>query len=197
MSPVQQRALERRTLIVRTAVELVAEVGYHQASFAKIVERGGLSSPRLISYHFSTREALMSEALAYVVEQAQKFMHPRIAAAATSQEKLAAYIRSNLEFLAADRVCAIAALQLVANLPRVEGEESQGDASVQLLEQLFTEAQASGEMRGFNVTVMAVSLRAAIDAAVAEAAGAPETLGRYAEELVDIFWRATALEARS
>ncbi|WP_030013597.1 TetR/AcrR family transcriptional regulator [Curtobacterium sp. S6] len=195
MPPTQQRAVERRTHIIATAVDVVAEVGYHQASFAKIVERGGLSSPRLISYHFTNREALMTEALAYVVEQAQAHMHPRIAAAMTVQEKLAAYILGNLDFLETNPTCAIAAVQIVANLPRAEGDQTQGDTSVRLLEQLFTDGQAAGEMRHFDNRVMAVTLRAAIDAAATGIDRA--NLAHHAEELVEIFRLATTVEVQS
>jgi AcrR family transcriptional regulator len=43
----------RRREIVAATIDTVAALGYRSASFAKIAERSGLSSTRLISYHFA------------------------------------------------------------------------------------------------------------------------------------------------
>ncbi|MEP7024912.1 MAG: TetR family transcriptional regulator, partial [Actinomycetota bacterium] len=46
-------AMARRSQIVTATIDVIAEVGFGQASFARIAERAGLSSTRLISYHFA------------------------------------------------------------------------------------------------------------------------------------------------
>ncbi|TDD47082.1 TetR family transcriptional regulator [Nonomuraea terrae] len=46
----------RRAQIVGATIATIAELGYHQASFARIAERANLSSTRLISYHFDHKD---------------------------------------------------------------------------------------------------------------------------------------------
>ncbi|MFD1718555.1 TetR/AcrR family transcriptional regulator [Georgenia deserti] len=52
-------ATARRTQIIAATIEVVAEVGYARTTFARIARRGGLSSTRLISYHFASKAELM------------------------------------------------------------------------------------------------------------------------------------------
>ena len=183
---------DKRTRILEVTIDLVAEFGYHGVSFAKITKRAGLSSTRLVSYHFDSREALMREALAHVVDRAQSVMRPRIDEAPAARDRLAAYIRSNLDFLANWPAGARAAVEIVRNLPQPDDRPAQADASAVLLEQFFRTAQESGEMRQFDPTVMAIALRAAIDAAALRSAEGLGELSQYADEVVEIFERATS-----
>ena len=49
----------RRAQIVAATMQVIAEDGLAQASFARIAERAGLSSTRLISYHFAGKDELI------------------------------------------------------------------------------------------------------------------------------------------
>jgi hypothetical protein len=89
-----------------------------------------------------------------------------------------------------------AAVEILANLPAQAGQREFADAAVAVLEQLFTAAQEAGEMRPFDPVAMAVSVRAAIDAAATRSVTHPVDLRQYAGELVELFDRATATEAR-
>ncbi|MBB5912758.1 AcrR family transcriptional regulator [Nocardia transvalensis] len=193
MQVTRRAAPDRREQLLRATVEVLAELGYERTSFARIVEHARMSSTRLISYHFESKDALMAEALEYVVRRAGVFMRRRIDEADGGPAKLAAYIRGNLEFLAAEPACAQAAVAIVSHLRTRPGAAQQNDVSVALLEASFVAAQAAGEMRRFDPTVMAVSVRAAIDAAVGRMVSGDVDLGRYAEELVDIFDAATRM----
>ncbi|WP_169334756.1 TetR/AcrR family transcriptional regulator [Nocardia thailandica] len=191
MQVTQREVPDRRELLLRATVEVVAERGYEAASFARIVEHARMSSTRLISYHFASREALMAEALALIVREAAAFLRDGIDRAVGSRAKLAAYLRGNLEFIAAEPVYARAAVEIVAHQRARPGEVEQNDVSVALLEASFVAAQAAGEMRRFDPAVMAASVRAAIDAAVPRIARGDIDAGRYADELVDLFDAAT------
>ncbi|MCX4761679.1 TetR/AcrR family transcriptional regulator [Streptomyces sp. NBC_01275] len=57
MSP-RTRSQERRTEIVRAALEVIAERGYRGASLAAVAERVGLTQQGLL-HHFPTKEALL------------------------------------------------------------------------------------------------------------------------------------------
>ncbi|MEV0675485.1 TetR/AcrR family transcriptional regulator [Actinosynnema sp. NPDC050436] len=55
----------RRAQIVQSTIEVLAEQGYGAASFARIAQRASIS-PGLITYHFQTKDALISAVLATV-----------------------------------------------------------------------------------------------------------------------------------
>jgi AcrR family transcriptional regulator len=184
----------RRAQIVAAAIETIAELGYARASYAQIAKRAGLSSTGLISYHFAGKDELIDEVVAEVVAAGQAFMLPRIEAA---PDKLRAYIESNLEFMATHRAHIAAVVQVFNALPRdVEGQPTpyaaRHERGVVQLEGLLREGQRSGELRRFSTRVMAVTIRAAIDAVAYRVASEPNLdVGAYARELVRLFDRAT------
>ena len=188
------RAAGRRAEIIRATIAVIAERGYSATSFARIIEHAGLSSTRLVSYHFESREALMRATLEQIVAEAAGVMQPLMAAESTARGQLAAYIRGNLGFLADRPAHARAAVEIVANLPASPGVPASDDTSVNLLVAHFSTAQAAGEMRSFDPHVMAVTVRAAIDAAVIRAGNTDTDLSAWAEELVTTFDRAVAGE---
>jgi AcrR family transcriptional regulator len=192
----QERAAGRRDEIIRATIAVLAERGYSATSFARIVEHAGISSTRLVSYHFESREALMRATLEHVVAEAAAVMQPLMAQETTARGQLAAYIRGNLGFLAERPAHARAAVEIVANLPAPQDLPDSGDASVNLLVAHFSTAQAAGEMRAFDPQVMAVTVRAAIDAAVIRAGNTDVDLSAWAEELVSTFDRAVTSEEK-
>jgi AcrR family transcriptional regulator len=176
---------QRREEIVVAAVRVVAREGYHGLSFVKVVREAGLSSTRLISYHFGTRDELLQQAFAHVLARAVEFMEPRIAAEETARGKIRAYIASNLQFLAEDLTYARAAVELAANLPATGDSGGPGR-----LEFRFRAGQRSGELRPFDPHVMAVALRGAIDAAVIDIVTHGTDSTRVTADLTELFDRA-------
>jgi len=183
---------DRKTQIMEATIAALAEHGYEGTTFARIVASAGLSSTRLITYHFETKQDLLVAALQHIGRAAQAVMVPQLEAQRTARGKLSAYLRSNLGFLAENPAYARAAVQIARHLP-VENPEADlgGDLPVVLLAQLFTTGQASGELRTFDPVVMAVTVRAAVDSAVDRVAqGGRTDLTAYAEELCALFDRA-------
>ncbi|MBM0275911.1 TetR/AcrR family transcriptional regulator [Micromonospora tarensis] len=191
--------VDRKTRILEAVVELLAERGYPGATFARIVETAGLSSTRLITYHYDTKQELVAAALRHIGARAQQFMVPAIEAESSARGKLAAYLRSNLRFLAERPAYARAAVEIARNLPREStGADLGEDVPVVLLAQLFVAGQEAGELRRFDPVVMAVTVRAAVDAAVDRfARDDGMDLAAYAEELCAIFDRAIAVRPAS
>ncbi|MFG1841707.1 TetR/AcrR family transcriptional regulator [Micromonospora sp. NPDC049175] len=191
--------LDRKTRILEAVVELLAEHGYAGATFARIVETARLSSTRLITYHYDTKQELVAAALRHIGERAQQFMVPAIEAEASARGKLAAYLRSNFRFLGERPAYARAAVEIARNLPRdTTDADLREDVPVVLLAQLFVSGQESGELRRFDPVVMAVTVRAAVDAAVERfARGDGMDLAAYAEELCAIFDRAVTVDPTS
>src|SRR4051794_29986860 len=89
----------RRAQIMRAAIDTIAEVGYVKASFARITETAGLSSPRMISYHFANKDDLIHEILVHVFTAGAAFISERVEAESTATGKLRAYVEANLQFL--------------------------------------------------------------------------------------------------
>ena len=88
----------RRAQIVEAAIDTVAEVGYANASLARIAVRLGISKG-VISYHFAGKDDLIAEIVTQVLQHARAYMQPRVEAQTTGPEMLRAYIESNLEFI--------------------------------------------------------------------------------------------------
>lgn len=169
------------------AVRVIAREGSHGLSFAKIVREAGLSSTRLISYHFGTREILLEQTLAHILTRAAEFMGPRIAAKTSIREKVTAYILANFEFLARNLDYARAVTDLATTVPT---GGPPGTDAISLLEEAFRTGQGTGELRPFNVHVMAIALRGAIDASVVDLGADADAAARAASEIADAFDRA-------
>lgn len=191
----------RRAQIIAAAIEVLAELGYGQTTFARIAERAGISSTRLISYHFAGKDELIQAAAEEAMGAAVAFMQPRIRAADGHWDRVAAYITSNLEFMR-DRPGHIRAIVEIANNARagdgrpyaLEGPVS----AVALLEQEFHDGQDDGAYLAFDPHVMAITLRAAIDNVAVQYSLDPGLdLDHVAAELVTLFGRAIRKDTSS
>ena len=183
----------RRAQIVTAAIDTIAELGSGNASFARIAKRAGISSTRLISYHFDDKAELVRAVAGAVLGEAAEFMRKRMSAAGTRAELLAAYIESNLEFIAEHPTAIRAVIEIAANARSDDGTPIAPVAEdpIGRLSTMFREGQAAGEFRAFDPVVMAVTVRSAIDAAATRAELDPYA---YATELVELFARATRKE---
>jgi AcrR family transcriptional regulator len=179
----------RRTQIVRAAIETIADIGYEKASFARITERAGLSSPRMISYHFADKNDLLRQIVLEVFGMAAERMTPAIDAETTMAGKLRAYLESNLRFLRDHPVEITALTEIGPHLRGSNGEEytstSSQDHSVTGLVEILADGQRTGEFRDFDARSMAVLIRASIDAAAQRVRdGSDVDLDTYAREVV-------------
>jgi AcrR family transcriptional regulator len=200
----RQRARERtftetarRAQIVAATIATIADVGYAQASFAQIARRAGLSSTGLISYHFASKDELIEQVVDEVVTAGQAFMSPRIEAAVGPRAKLRAYLESNIDFMASHRAHIVAVAEIFSALPRERGGQPAPYAAwhergITQLQELLRQGQRAGEFGRFATRVMAVTIRAAIDAVGYQLAADPDLdLRANARELAALFDRAT------
>ena len=93
----------RRAQIVAAAIETIADVGYANASFARIARRAGLSSTGLISYHFAGKSDLMAQVAQETFAAIGEHMAARMSGASGPAQALEAYIRGITEFIAGHR----------------------------------------------------------------------------------------------
>jgi AcrR family transcriptional regulator len=183
----------RRAQIVQAAIDTIADLGYANASYAQIAKRAGLSSTGLISYHFRSKDELIEQVVAEVVAAGQAYQAPRVDAADGARSKLRVYIESNIEFMATHPAHITAVAYVLAALPRERSGQPAPYADlhergIALLERYMRQGQRSRELRRFDTRVMALAIRAAIDAIAYEIATGPELdLSVSARELGQLF----------
>jgi len=184
------------------AIDTIAELGYGQASLARIAEAAG-TSKGVIIYHFGGRDELIKELLEELIARAATYMRPRIEAEKTGAGMLRAFIESNLVFLAENRNHVLATVEIALNARAADGSRVFGprfnDAAVASMQGLLSTFQEAGEFRAdFDPQVMAMAIRAAIDAMAPRLARDPGLdVGHYAREIADLFVRATRAEDSS
>ena len=186
----------RRAQIVDAAITTIAEVGLNQASFARIAERAGLSSTRLISYHFAGKDDLMEAVVDEVFSTAGQYIAPYVLAEPTPSAKLRGFIRGSARFYTEYRRHVVAVRDVWANFRRPDGTQRFGmethEPEFEVVSQIFREGQARGEFREFDPRVMAITLRQALDGLATFVATDPELdVDAYTGELVALFDRAT------
>jgi len=186
----------RRAQIVAAAIDTIAELGYGQASLARIAETAG-TSKGVIIYHFGGKDELIRELVAGLVARGVAYMEPQVDAEPTGAGKLRAYIESNLAFMGENRNHMVAIFEIALNARAADGSRlydvSVQDAGVAALEQLLAYFQGTGDFRaGFDPHVMAMAIRAAINAVPAQLARDPGLdVAHHAREIADMFHIAT------
>ncbi|MCO5972476.1 TetR/AcrR family transcriptional regulator, partial [Actinoallomurus soli] len=185
MTTRQAATAARKEQITRAAIALLAERGHQATTFEAICREAGLSSKRLITYHFSSKDELLAAVADQVVADAEAYMRPALDATTGARELLAALIRANVAFIA-DNAPQVRALQQIFLNGGLGDWQRHHIDSVNRLAGLFADGQRTGAFRSFDPQVMAAALRASIDS-VSPLLSAGLTPGRCADELVEIF----------
>jgi len=182
---------KRRAQIIAATIALVADEGYAQASFARIAERAGLSSTRLISYHFAGKAELVAAVVEHVVTALGDAVGARVRQERSSAGRLRAYIEGVVEFTDAHRTEMRTLLQILlagAFPPGPALDHAVPGHVVAILRQ----GQADGEFRDFDPTVMALAVQRSVDALPFVLQGDPDLdCTAFAAELVTLFALAT------
>jgi AcrR family transcriptional regulator len=181
----------RRSEIVAATIEVVADRGYRQASFAAITQHAGLSSSRLISYHFAGKDELVGAVVEHVLAAIGAAVGARVRAERTAAGQLRAYIEGVVDFTAQHRAEMRALLQilLAGALPAGTGADEPVPSHV---EAILRRGQADGEFRSFDPRVMALAVQRSVEALpfALEADPALDTAA-FTRELVTLFSLAT------
>ena len=209
-------ATVRRTQIVAATIEVIAEEGLAQATFARIRQRAGLSSTRLISYHFAGKDDLIAAVVEDVLDRIAHHVGQRIEAAESAAETAAetaagarnatailrAYIEGSVSFIDTHRAPMQALLQIVlaaAGLPATTGAKAVPGprASQGPLEGLLRHGQATGEFRSFDATAVGSAIQRAIEGLPHLLAAEPDLdCDNYASELVELYLRGIRADQR-
>jgi TetR/AcrR family transcriptional regulator, fatty acid metabolism regulator protein len=191
----------RRAQIIECATQTIAELGYAQASLAKIAKRAGISAG-VISYYFNGKDDLIAEVAAHVFAVGETFIRARVPTDDSAAVTLRAFIEASVAYIAAYPTNVTAVMNIVRagrtdqGAPRYDPivGQSRRDAITNIL----AWGQREGEFRAFSIPVMMVTLIEALDAAPSELAADPQLdLVAYSHELAELFDRATRKDAPS
>jgi AcrR family transcriptional regulator len=189
----------RRAQIVQAAIETIAEVGYARTSLARIGAKIGISKG-LIGYHFAGKDEVIKQVVTEIIDEGKAYMTPRILAEAPGPDMLRVYIESNLGFMREHPHYMVAIVEIRRNGVTADGDAKfYGDANMNEfsgeLDSLLSMIQESGGLRSdFDPKVMALALRASIDAVAGRLAHDPDLdIDHYASEIAQIFDLATRI----
>lgn len=192
----------RRAQIVAGAIEVLAGAGYPQTSLAKIAEHVGVAKSAVL-YHFTSKTEVIESVMLEVFTRAATIIVPAVHAESTALARLTAYIRANIEFVASNRVAAIALLEIITGYRNQDGlrfdQAAAGAAppaefAAMDPEAIFTDGVATGEFESVSPRFMKNALRAALDGAVWELGRDPDyDATGYGEQLVDMFTKAVGV----
>lgn len=185
----------RRTQIVAAAIAVIAEVGYPRTSFARIAEHAGLSSTRLISYHFAGKQDLNAAIVAHVLDAIGRAVGARVRAETTAAGMLRAYLEGTVDFIAHHRAPMKALAELLLNGGMTYGP-AEDAAVVSHVEQILRLGQERGEFRAFDPRVLATTVQRSVDGLPFLLDAVPDLdTEAYAAELVTLFTLGTRRES--
>lgn len=180
-------ATERRAQIVDAAVVTLAELGYQRASFVEIAKRAGLSSTRLISYHFDGRAELMTQVGSHVIGGLGHAVETRLRAAESPAAAVRAYIESNLAYMDTHRV-EMAALTALLFAGALTVSSEQAGAGIDALTGILEAARRVGQLRDVDSTIAATIVQRAVEAVPLLLRDHPDAdLTRHSRELTAFF----------
>ncbi|MCF6390173.1 TetR/AcrR family transcriptional regulator [Mycobacterium sp. MBM] len=188
----------RRSQIVAAAIEVIAEVGFAQASIRKIADRVGIAMSAVL-YHFGTKDKLVEAIVEHMYRTMLDSVAPAVEAQRTASAKLDAYIRSSIDYFASHRVALKALGSLGTTYVPADGRrfEELGLAP-EIAEQLaaldptaiLDAGHRDGEFTDFPLASTAIALRGAVNGVVEPVLRDPAfDAAQYAEDLIDLFGR--------
>lgn len=158
----------RRAQITAAAAETVAEVGYANASLARIAERAGISKS-VISYHFDGKDDLLAQVAGEFFAQAWAHMAPHIDGADSASGKVTGWITAELEYFAAHRARFLAMSDVVMNHRAPDGSRpfaGEEDEEIDGMAEILAAGQVAGEFRDFDVRETAAMVVRCIEGVV-------------------------------
>jgi len=190
----------RRTQIINAAIEVIAEIGYAQASIRKIADRVGVAMS-VVLYHFANKDELVREIVNHAWADAINAVVPALDAETTMAGKLKAYILANADYMRSRRTQFSAVLDIGLSYRTADGElmdrlEVRPDLLAGIakldLAAILRAGQETGEFGEFDVARTAMAIRGALNGAVLDIARDPDfDMDGYGKELVALFDRAT------
>jgi AcrR family transcriptional regulator len=188
-------AVTRRRQIIEATIVTVAEVGYQRASFVEIARRAGISSTRLISYHFEDRDELMAQVAGHVISELGSAVEARVRAADSPAAAVRSYIEANVDYMDGHRAQMTALTSLLFS-GALQVSPQQSSAGVEALTAIIDAGRRAGQFRDLDSRVAASVVQRAIEGVPLQLRDQPDAdLTGHAQELVRFFDAALASPA--
>lgn len=184
----------RKAQIMAAAIDAIADLGFGNASLARIAERARISKG-VIGYYFPSKDELVRAVVDSFYLTGHEHMMATLKDAKTATELLTQYIATNLAYIDQNRVATRAISEIITNFRKPDGEMhyrlEDSEPMVAGTAAMFEWGQQTGEFRRFDARLMAVTLRGAVDTFAAQLALKPELdVAAYTSELTELFLRA-------
>ncbi|OLR91030.1 TetR/AcrR family transcriptional regulator [Actinokineospora bangkokensis] len=181
----------RRAQIAASAIEVIADLGFAKASFARIVEHAGLSSTRMISYHFRDKSDLVLAVLTTAIGAADEALDARVRGVTDRLELIRAHVEARVEFLRTHPKHLRAVVEVGTGSRDPLHQVVLQDFRTGRLHRQLTQGQAEGVLTAFDPAVAAETIASALDGAAQRAATDPGLdLTAYGRELAGFTLRA-------
>jgi len=175
----------RRAQLVDVTVGLLADVGVEGTSYLRIAELAEVSRG-VLHYHFGSRAGLFSAVVDAVYDLGADEVQSAVEEAASPREALERFVRHSVQFYVEHRreLAALTAIYTSRAADAVRREDRvEHRTEMSRVATLLRAGQGAGQMRRFDVDLMAASVRSLLDLAVALTAAGVEA-GPLADELV-------------
>jgi TetR/AcrR family transcriptional regulator, fatty acid metabolism regulator protein len=186
--------LKRRDQFVDCAIDAVVDLGFQGTSVAEVARRAGVSKG-VVTYHFSAKDDLIYAVVAHIFDSITEFLEGRLRRT-SPRTFVADYITAWVAYFQTRTRYVLAIGDIWSNFRDESGNRHFGPQAVEgelaVVQHVLELGQAEGSLGTFSARVMALSIKAALDALVGQLAGDPELdLEAYGAELVTLFDRAT------
>lgn len=165
----------RRTQIVECAIEVIVDLGFGAASIRKIAERVGVAMS-VVLYHFGNKDELVTAIVERGYRTLLASMVPAVEAEGTAVDRVHAFIRAYMTYMAQNRTLLLAVAEIGTNYRSPQGlrlDQLPFDPLLQAelakveLETLLGGAAKRGRIGGVPRKSVAIAVRGALDGAVA------------------------------
>jgi AcrR family transcriptional regulator len=180
----------RRAQIIEATIEVLAEYGYSNLSFARIAKHASIS-PSLISYHFRDKKELLNEVLFAIGGERVAHMQHSIATMTSATDKLRAAIEVDLAHMGTHPKRFQALVEITFNMRSAKGTliymGDIEDPGLTALREILEMGQKNGEFAKFDAGSVAMIIDAAMSNFLAQFPLRPSfNLESFTANLVDV-----------
>lgn len=186
---------KRRDQLVDCVIDAIVDLGFQGTSVAEVARRAGVSKG-VVTYHFAAKDDLMFAAVASIFDSVKASLESALGD--TSPKTFVAdYISAWVAYYRTETRYILAIREIWGNFRDDSGQQHFGSQALEgelgVVQQVLEYGQANDILGEFDARVMAVTIKAALDALLNQFATDPELdLEAYGAELVTLFDRATA-----
>jgi TetR/AcrR family transcriptional regulator, fatty acid metabolism regulator protein len=185
---------KRREQLLGCAIDAIVDLGFQGMSVGEVARRAGVSKG-VVTYHFAAKADLIYAVVAQIFGSITEFLESRLGRT-TPETFVEDYITAWVEYYRTHPRYMLAIGEIWGNFRDETGRRRIGDQAVagELadVQRALELGQANGSRGQFSARVVAVTMKAALDALLGQMASDPELdLKAYGDELVALFERAT------